>query len=561
MDYRYISGNDYQVLMYTDYQDDDTKNLYAYVIKENQVGDTIRLTQIDDYVENPVGIIDDNGLEIAFLRKKIVVTNDTMKDNTDLCMLNVKKKSALEIDNIEYNQTDMIPGADAKLHVTIKNNGMKDCQNGRVSILYGEKVIGYEELENTILPGNTESIEIDVTIPLDLNMTNSFKAVAECDDYTDSETISLGYNDLELSMNQEEDEFVVSILNSGGFDEAAKLVIYENDTSGVILKTYQLGKIEAGQSINKTLNMADMKALGKNLYINVETDNADDELYTCNNYAYIYTGNNMYKYLDHIRLVKENTRYQIGDSFNADDLTVYAVYNDNSEEIITDYRISTDEIDMSSEGAKSIKITYEKDYIVRSASFDIEVVSKEKESEPKNDSGKNGQQEEDDNIVTDDQIDAEGSYADDSEENRNSQTGTDNSQQSFVDSSDGTPSTIYPQQANGNTDSKIVDIGEDTSFAPAKVKKLSAKNKKGKKIIISWKWQDGINKYQIQYALNKKFTKKRKTKTVAGYNDSTTISKLKKGKTYYVRVRAGKKSSGKMVYGKWSAVKKVKIKK
>ena len=90
---------------------------------------------------------------------------------------------------------------------------------------------------------------------------------------------------------------------------------------------------------------------------------------------------------------------------------------------------------------------------------------------------------------------------------------------------------------------------------------MTAKNKKGKKLIVTWKWQDDVDKYEIQYALNKKFTKSKKSKKVGGYNDSVTIKKLKKGKTYYIRVRAGKKESGAMSYSEWSAVKKVKIKK
>jgi hypothetical protein len=41
---------------------------------------------------------------------------------------------------------------------------------------------------------------------------------------------------------------------------------------------------------------------------------------------------------------------------------------------------------------------------------------------------------------------------------------------------------------------------------------------------------------------------------------SYTVAKLKKGKTYYVRVRAYKvDSTGAKVYGKWSSVKHVKI--
>ena len=39
------------------------------------------------------------------------------------------------------------------------------------------------------------------------------------------------------------------------------------------------------------------------------------------------------------------------------------------------------------------------------------------------------------------------------------------------------------------------------------------------------------------------------------------FKKLKKKKTYYIRVRAYKMNGKKKVYGKWSTVKKVKIKK
>ena len=95
--------------------------------------------------------------------------------------------------------------------------------------------------------------------------------------------------------------------------------------------------------------------------------------------------------------------------------------------------------------------------------------------------------------------------------------------------------------------------------APAKVQKVTAKNKKKQSVTLSWQKISGAKGYQIQYALNKKFTKKKKSKLIQKTN--TTIKKLKKKKTYYFRVRAYKIKGGKKVYGKWSKVKKVKIKK
>ena len=91
-----------------------------------------------------------------------------------------------------------------------------------------------------------------------------------------------------------------------------------------------------------------------------------------------------------------------------------------------------------------------------------------------------------------------------------------------------------------------------------KIKGLVVKNQKKFKVKVIWKKLTNISGYQIQYAPNKKF-KKAKSKTVK--STSAMIKKLKKKKTYFVRVIAYKLVDGKKVYGKWSAVKKVKIKK
>ena len=84
------------------------------------------------------------------------------------------------------------------------------------------------------------------------------------------------------------------------------------------------------------------------------------------------------------------------------------------------------------------------------------------------------------------------------------------------------------------------------------------KNKKGRKLVVRWNAVKDVKGYQLQYALNKKFKKK---KSVQTKKTKYIIKKLKKKKTYYIRVRAYKMNGKKKVYGKWSKVKKVKIKK
>ena len=82
-----------------------------------------------------------------------------------------------------------------------------------------------------------------------------------------------------------------------------------------------------------------------------------------------------------------------------------------------------------------------------------------------------------------------------------------------------------------------------------------AKGSTGNKTLYA---TNGVQGYQIQYSTNKKF-RKAITKTIKG---KSAIYKVTKGKTYYVRVRAYKLDSKKnKVYGKWSTVKTIRIKK
>ena len=112
--------------------------------------------------------------------------------------------------------------------------------------------------------------------------------------------------------------------------------------------------------------------------------------------------------------------------------------------------------------------------------------------------------------------------------------------------------TSVPQNVTNENKS----VTEGAKVPRVKFSKLKVSGKC--KVKATWKKLTNISGYQIQYAPNKKF-KKAKRKTVK--STSVTIKKLKKKKTYFVRVRAYKLVDGKKVYGKWSVVKKVKIKK
>lgn len=103
---------------------------------------------------------------------------------------------------------------------------------------------------------------------------------------------------------------------------------------------------------------------------------------------------------------------------------------------------------------------------------------------------------------------------------------------------------------------KVTSVKKNTTTAKKTVKMVtgvSLKVKK-KKINIRFKLISNVSKYQIMYSTKKSFKNK---KVVTVKSGNVTIKKLKRKKTYFVRIRAISKN-GKA--GAWSVVKKVRVK-
>ena len=116
------------------------------------------------------------------------------------------------------------------------------------------------------------------------------------------------------------------------------------------------------------------------------------------------------------------------------------------------------------------------------------------------------------------------------------------------------PTTAAPTTVATTTTTAKVNV------AKTKVKKVT-KKLASKKAKISLKKISGA-KYQIKVSSSKKFTKKTTvTKKVKKATFTINNKKIKNKKTLYVKARAYKVVGGKTYYGKWSKVKKVKIKK
>lgn len=141
-------------------------------------------------------------------------------------------------------------------------------------------------------------------------------------------------------------------------------------------------------------------------------------------------------------------------------------------------------------------------------------------------------------------------------------SGSDNSESEKPKIPDNFQSITQTTQTGNNTPNKIADIAKVTSSkttiaTPDKVKNVKAKNNKKRTVTLSWSKVKKAKGYQVQYVKSGSFTKK----NIYTKKTKVQVKKLTKKKKYSFRVRAYVLDGKKKKYGKWSSVKKVKIKK
>ena len=111
----------------------------------------------------------------------------------------------------------------------------------------------------------------------------------------------------------------------------------------------------------------------------------------------------------------------------------------------------------------------------------------------------------------------------------------------------------------GNENYKTVSKKVSIVVLPEKVS-IESVTGKNDRITVKWDKLSYVSGYQICYARDEKFSQGDKNIDVTNPDTGKkTISDLKKGKVYYVRIRAYKKIGSKKIYGAWSRTKKVSL--
>ncbi len=375
-DYSIISGEARDVLLYTeDKAVENGKDICAYILENGRPNDAINLTALEGYAERPVGIYGDGIYTILFLNKNVKIGKTSLNERTDLCVCHLKEHENLHITGVDYDEAKMLPGCSEEIRVDVKNDGLVNCKSYKIEVTDGNTLLGSIDGADAIAVGETKTCNVPVKLPDNMSVEDTYTVRLVFDSGEDTETIKPGFMDLELDVEESEAGYVVKVDNRGVDDVAGKLVLYDKDTSGRILKEIPLGIIAKGETVTQEYTEEELRAFGESLCISVEASGCE-ELLDCNNRAYIYVGDNTVALLDHLTADKAQTDYNLGEELDLSDLDVSAVYDNGDKKAITEFTTNVEDIDMSVAGNKTLVITYEERGIVKNVSLDIKVAGR-----------------------------------------------------------------------------------------------------------------------------------------------------------------------------------------
>ena len=287
--------------------------------------------------------------------------------------------------------------------------------------------------------------------------------------------------------------------------------------------------------------------------------------------------------LSYITASKELVKYKVGDKLNVDDIQVIAIYSDGTSKQISEFKTNAASINMAEAGDKELTIYYEENDIAVTSVILIQIVANDI---PTLDSIKVEKTKKTYQIgdkITIDDLNVTAIYSDKTTKELALNDYTTNVDEITTDRAGDvklivtytqggiqvnqvivltikektpltqptTPIQPTPAERPGNAGDQKTNTA---SAIPRKVNILKLKALGKKKISIKWSKSKDAFVYVVQISTKKNF--KGAKQKMCG-NTKYTCKKLKKGKTYYVRVRV---ASYDKQWSAWSKVKKIKVK-
>lgn len=173
--------------------------------------------------------------------------------------------------------------------------------------------------------------------------------------------------DIETTLDYSGDEFFanIAVTNKNGMSTDAVVEIYSDAAMSGSVAEIPLTDIQEGIVSCSVVNLTAIDKYATEFFFKV-IDKNDIELYTDNNTSVLYVGKGLENEalaekpdIKALMVTKQKVNYHPGETLSIDDLEVYAQYEDEDSTRIVNFSTNIDQIDMSTEGTKSLEVYYE----------------------------------------------------------------------------------------------------------------------------------------------------------------------------------------------------------
>lgn len=323
-----------------------TSDLYAmyYDNDDKAWGEPVKLTEDNKKIRESSGYMTSDGtIRMAFGQAEVNEDSEDVYGRCDLMVSNIREKCDVEVVSADCEYINYVPGEEAVICATVKNNSSSKINKFDVTVTSGGTTVAETQVEKEIISGGIDYIEIPYILPSDLSNKTLAVTVTPAektyDDLSNNSTsFEMGFSDLVTTVSVDGNTITATIKNSGCLS-AENVMCTLSESDGTVIEERRLNTMEAGaaEQIEFTVNNSDR------VIISVTTD-SNENLYSNNDAAVSlteYENKGVYIALSEYEIEGDKMTVNstvVNDSENEEDVEVIiASYNgDTLNEVVTD---------------------------------------------------------------------------------------------------------------------------------------------------------------------------------------------------------------------------------
>ena len=163
-----IEGENGDITILFTLNGENNANAYALMYDSDLAvwSERMNLTDTDNYVEGISGGYVDGKMVFLYNQRELDMSDDNSVGTNSLHWSTVVNNTVQLVDaEADFFSEDAVNGAQLPLEVSVTNTGMSACQAVEVTIGDGTNEILNETMETLIMPGETKTLELTVTVP------------------------------------------------------------------------------------------------------------------------------------------------------------------------------------------------------------------------------------------------------------------------------------------------------------------------------------------------------------------------------------------------------------